>query len=92
MKRTQREIQLQNDKRNDDMMMFSKRHINLLNRKARTPRRTPSPMLEAETEAYQPPDALPNVPEVEPDVKYVTIGNRQHPVQEGFSKALFDFV
>ena len=83
VRRSQREIQLQNDKRADDMMMFSKRHINLLNRKARTPRRTPSPVLEAQVEAYQPPD-LPIVPEVESDMKYITIGNSQHPVQAGF--------
>ena len=86
VRRTQREIQHQNDKRTDDMMMFSKRHINLLNRKARTPRRTPSPVpLEAQIEAYQPPD-LPNVPEIESDVKYISIGNRQYPVQGGFTR------
>jgi len=80
-RKSQRETQLQNDKRKVDMMLFSKRHINLLNRKPRTPRRTPSPMPEAEIEANNPPAVLPNVPEVESDVKYITIGNTQYPVQ-----------
>ena len=73
------------DKRHEDMMLYTRRHYQLWQRKV-SQRRTPSP-LSTPLQATTPPSPSPLSPsqlEVENEPKYIRIGDHTHPVPSEF--------